>query len=142
MHAWHLNPAHFETIHPFPVPPTSSAPFTFNIAPDKDEALLRARKHAQEHNICLYSGSGIEGHIGAAAITDARDDTFTQRLQLGSGHDHTVFESEVVGTTLAISSIPSLSHIKMSSSELTTKAKSMHYADPNNSLASTSSSNF
>ncbi|KAJ6517087.1 hypothetical protein DFH09DRAFT_1332560 [Mycena vulgaris] len=37
---------------------------------------------------------------------------FTRRLHFGSDHDHTVFESEIIGATLALSSIPSLPQVK------------------------------
>ncbi|KAK6984437.1 hypothetical protein R3P38DRAFT_2418533, partial [Favolaschia claudopus] len=56
-------------------------------------------------------GSGLDNRIGAACITDQRDDSFNRHLHLGSIEDHTVFESEVVGAILALSSIPSLPHI-------------------------------
>ncbi|KAJ7888898.1 hypothetical protein B0H14DRAFT_2497685 [Mycena olivaceomarginata] len=113
MHTWRLDPADFETIRPFPVPPTWIPPFTHVIAPNKEDALEQALTRSRDHDLCLYSdGSGIDGHIGAACITDQRDDTFSRRLHLGSSHDHTVFESEVVGATLALSSIPSLPHLK------------------------------
>ncbi|KAJ7838838.1 hypothetical protein B0H13DRAFT_1650513 [Mycena leptocephala] len=113
MHTWCLDPVDFEKIHPFPIPPSWTTPFTYDIAPTKDEALKRALIREREHDLCLYSdGSGIDGHIGAASITDQRGDSLSRRLHLGSAHDHTVFESEVAGATFALSSVPSLPHIK------------------------------
>ncbi|KAJ7854688.1 hypothetical protein B0H14DRAFT_3449434 [Mycena olivaceomarginata] len=91
-------PEDFETIHPLPVPPSWSTPFTFDIASDKDEAL----KRSPQSDLCLYSdGSGLDGNIGAACITDHRSDTFSRRLHLDSDLDHAVFKSEVAGTILA-----------------------------------------
>lgn len=113
MHAWRLDPRDFETIRPFPVPPTWTPPFTHDIASNKEAALTRARTRSREHDLCLYSdGSGIDNSIGAACITDGRDDSFNRRVHLGSAHDHTVFESEVVGATLALSSVPHLPHLR------------------------------
>ncbi|KAJ7889646.1 hypothetical protein B0H13DRAFT_1495260, partial [Mycena leptocephala] len=93
--------------------PSWTAPFTYDIASNKDEALEHALIRSREHDLWLYSdGSEIESNIGAACITDQRDDSFTRRLHLGSDQDHTVFESEVAGATLALTSIPSLPHIR------------------------------
>jgi hypothetical protein len=66
----------------------------------KSGAVTRARSRNSKYAL----------HIPYALVPSIRPPT--RRLRLGSDHDHTVFESEVVGATLAISSIPSLSHIK------------------------------
>ncbi|KAK6988514.1 hypothetical protein R3P38DRAFT_3228807 [Favolaschia claudopus] len=93
-HTFQLNPDDFETIRPFPVAPSWKAQFTIDIATSKDAALEHALE--RHRNFDLYM----------------RDDSFTRHLHLGSSTDHTVFESEVTGAILALSSLPSLPHVK------------------------------
>ncbi|KAK6978301.1 hypothetical protein R3P38DRAFT_2546190 [Favolaschia claudopus] len=124
MHTFQLNPDDFETIRPFPVPPSWKAQFTIDIATSKDAALERALERHRNFDLCLYSdGSGLDSRIGAACITDMRDDSFTRHLHLGSSTDHTVFESEVAGAILALPPYHPFPTSNASSSVSTIKAQ-------------------
>ncbi|KAJ6614991.1 ribonuclease H-like domain-containing protein, partial [Mycena sp. CBHHK59/15] len=54
--------------------------------------------------LCVYTeGSGFEGGVGAAAVAWNGNGEGTHRTKhLGAEHEHTVFESEVVGAILAL----------------------------------------
>jgi len=59
-----------ETIKPHPLPPWWSPPFEIEIEGDK--TLAKAKHdatHHEENTLCIYTdGSGIDEHVGAAAV--------------------------------------------------------------------------
>ncbi|KAJ7576583.1 hypothetical protein C8J56DRAFT_899686 [Mycena floridula] len=77
------------TIQPIATSPGYVRNFTFDIAPNKKEAIANFSRR-REDDIQLF-----------------RRQNLTRQLYLGSGDEHTVFEGEVIGATLAIHSIPS-----------------------------------
>ena len=90
-----------ETIHPHPKPPWWTPPFMVNICGDKKEA---KKQHDDTiHSpctICVYTnGSGIDGHIGAAAYSPT---TSTIKHQyLGSETEYNVYVAEATAIELA-----------------------------------------
>lgn len=101
-HATKFDLGSIETITHNRRPPSSRTPYHIAIASTRELAI-------QDHNdnndeIKIYSdGSGINGKIGAAAvlIRNGQPQPKTIHYHLGSEDDHTVYEAEAVGLTLA-----------------------------------------
>jgi hypothetical protein len=91
-----------ETIKPHPVPPWWLPPFTIKIEMDKKSA--KTKHDATQHTpdtLCIYTDrSGIDGHIGAAAVSPqiAR----VLRRYLGSDEEHNVYAAEIARFELAV----------------------------------------
>jgi ribonuclease HI len=94
--------APLETIDPTPVAPTWTPRFTYHIASSREEAENRIKTY--ENDFCIYTdGSGMDNRIGAAAFSLGRDGAPRARQHLlGTDHEHTVFEGELVGVILAL----------------------------------------
>ncbi|KAF8558627.1 hypothetical protein OG21DRAFT_1481317 [Imleria badia] len=100
-HSFKLNPTKIETIYPTHREPSSTAPYSTQVAADKDKSI-------SEHDLItsgthIYTdGSGIEGNIGAAAVlyTSNRNPRLL-RYHLGKDNEHTVYKAKAVGLTLA-----------------------------------------
>lgn len=90
-----------ETIEPFPVPPWWQPPFITKIETDKKSA--KAAHDDMGHDdttLCIYTdGSGIDGHVGAAAVSPQIMQIL--RRYLGSDKDHNVYTAEVTALELA-----------------------------------------
>ncbi|THH18945.1 hypothetical protein EUX98_g8873 [Antrodiella citrinella] len=101
-----------ETIDCTPLKTTWIPPFTYRIAPNKDQAEKEVADYAD--SFCVYSdGSGYKGRIGAAAVAKTKDSQLSVRqLSMGTDKHHTVFKSEVVGTILALDIIESQPRIR------------------------------
>ena len=90
-----------ETIYPHPKPPWWTPPFKVNICGDK----MAAKKRHDEaiHSpgtICIYTdGSGIDGHIGAAAYSPTTSNI--KRQYLGAESEYNVYVAEVEAVKLA-----------------------------------------
>ncbi|KIJ22827.1 hypothetical protein M422DRAFT_276688 [Sphaerobolus stellatus SS14] len=94
-----LDPSTTETISPTRKHPAWQPEFTTHIAEDREAASRSIRARTDELHI-FSDGSGIEGHIGAAAITTPSRERL--RLHLGTDDEHTVFEGELVGVLLGL----------------------------------------
>ncbi|THH08969.1 hypothetical protein EW146_g8816 [Bondarzewia mesenterica] len=105
MHIYNITPSSIEMIHPFCHHRPSTRPaFTTHIEKDKKAAISADRK--LKSIIRVYTdGSAINGKVGAAAYLYREDRVGEEPKKLfyhlGSVHDHTVFEAEAVGLTLA-----------------------------------------
>ncbi|OJA18739.1 hypothetical protein AZE42_12536 [Rhizopogon vesiculosus] len=100
-HRFAIIPDEIETLIPARRPPSTKSPWRIHIAISKEEAI---KEHEQLMDIIqVYSdGSGYKGQIGAAAILfRAGKAPRTLRYHLGTDKEHTVFEAEEVGLTLA-----------------------------------------
>jgi len=91
-----------ETIKPYPVPLWWSPPFTIEI--DSGNKKSAKSKHDatfhDDNTLCMYTdGSGINGHVGAAAVSQKISRTL--RRYLGSDKEHNVYTAEVTGFELA-----------------------------------------
>lgn len=93
--------APIETIKPHPVPPWWSPPFHVEINCDKKMAKAKHDSTLHDGNtLCIYTdGSGINGHVGAAAVCPKT----SQMLQryLGSDKEHNIYSAEVTAFELA-----------------------------------------
>lgn len=96
-----LHPDTVETLIPARRPPSTRNTWTSHIAATKDDAIKECEQLTDL--IQIYSdGSGFKGRIGAAAILfRVGQQPRTLRFHLGSEEEHTVFEAEEVGLTLA-----------------------------------------
>ncbi|THH07034.1 hypothetical protein EW146_g9437, partial [Bondarzewia mesenterica] len=105
MHIYGLKPNTIETIYPIRhLRPSARPAFSTHIKKDKKAAIATDRK--LKSIIRVYTdGSAIDNKVGAAAFLyreDRRGEEPKKLLyHLGSTHDHTVFEVEAVGLTLA-----------------------------------------
>ena len=90
--------------HPLWEPPLSTY-----IPPSKDDACQADRDN--EADIRIYmDGSGVDGHIGAAAILNYGFRVpRTARFHLGSNMEHMVFESELIRQLLGLNLLHSMS---------------------------------
>jgi ribonuclease HI len=104
MQTWNLVPDAFETIVPFPFPPTWTPPFTTLISPSRLEAKDTLLTH-DPTQVVFSDGSGLEGDIGGACHSTRLNTEPNLLLHLGPAHQHTVFEGELVGAILALHSI-------------------------------------
>ena len=99
--SFHIAPSKIETIVPARRAPTSTSPLTTHVAPDKDES-IREHNNIDTGTRVYSDGSGLNGKIGASAVLyQTRQAPKTLRYHLGSDSEHTVYEAEVVGMTLA-----------------------------------------
>lgn len=90
-----------ETIQPYPFPPWWIPPFTIKIEIDKKTArrMHDATRHTPD-TICIYTdGSGIDGHIGAAAVS--LQTACISRRYLRTDDEHNVYIAEIAGLELA-----------------------------------------
>jgi hypothetical protein len=109
-HLFAINPDEIESLKPTTIAPSSSCPYKTQIS-ERKKAI---EEHANlEDEIQVYcDGSGYKKNIGAAAIlyrAGARPRIL--RFHLGNEDEHTVYEAEEVGLTLAaklISTEPNL----------------------------------
>lgn len=104
-------PDKIESLIPARRPPSSKNPWQTHIASSKEEAI---KEHEQlTDTIQVYSdGSGYKGQIGAAAVLfRAGKAPRTLRFHLGTDDEHTVFEAEEVGLTLAAKLIATEHHL-------------------------------
>jgi ribonuclease HI len=93
--------ATIETIKPHPFPPWWSPPFTIEVEGNKKTAKAKhdATQH-EEHTLRIYTdGSGIDGHVGAAAFCPNTMQTESQYL--GSEEEHNVYTAETTAFELA-----------------------------------------
>jgi ribonuclease HI len=96
-----------ETIYPFPRPPWWTPSMYINISNNKKEAKKRHDETPQDPNtICIYTdGSGIDGHIGAAAYSPTIAETRQQYL--GTESTQNVYAAELYAVKLAIDIVQS-----------------------------------
>lgn len=97
-----LNVTSIETITHNRHPPHSSTPYRTAIAATREQAIEDHDGNSDE--IRIYTdGSGIDDHIGAAAVLfrNGQLQPKVLRYHLGTADEHTVYEAEVVGLTLA-----------------------------------------
>jgi len=82
--------------------PSSSTPYITAIAASREEAIKDHDSINDEIQI-YCDGSGIDRKIGATAVLLRRGQQHPHVLHyhLGSADDHTVYEAEAVGLTLA-----------------------------------------
>lgn len=98
---FNISPDMIETLIPARRPPSTKNRWKTHIAADKEGAI---EEHEQLTDLIqIYSdGSGHDGHVGAAAVLfRAGQAPRTLRYYLGTESEHTVFEAEEVGLTLA-----------------------------------------
>lgn len=98
-----IQPTNMETIKPIRHTSKWTPPNAIHIASSKQVSIEEERD--DDADICVYSdGSGIDGHIGAAAVLyrwrNNRTTKKVLRYCLGPDTKHTVFEGEVVGKIL------------------------------------------
>jgi len=95
----HTSP--IETIKPYPLPPWWSPPYETEIQGDKKSAKLKHNAtHHDENTLTIYTdGSGIEGHVGAAAYSPKTSQTHQQYLESDEGHN--IYSAEVTAFELA-----------------------------------------
>jgi ribonuclease HI len=108
LHIFHLSPTAFESIPAVRHPSSWSSNIKTSIPHSREAAIALSR---QLHSpVTIYTdGSGIDGHIGAAAELYLNSATHIQaRFQLGLTTQHTVFEGELTGILMAINMLPSL----------------------------------
>jgi ribonuclease HI len=101
-HATEIDMDIVETITHSRRPPNATPPYATIIAESREQAILN--HDSNNDTIKIYcDGSGVNKHIGAAAVLyrRGRPTPRTLRYHLGSEKDHTVYESEAVGLTLA-----------------------------------------
>lgn len=100
-HHYAIDPDEVETLIPARRSPSTKNPWTTHIADSKEAAIT---EHEQLTDVIqVYcDGSGYKGKIGAAAVLfRAGKSPRTLRFHLGTEEEHTVFEAEEVGLTLA-----------------------------------------
>jgi hypothetical protein len=90
-----------ETIQPFPVPPWWQPPFVTKIEMNKKSAKSAHDGTIQDDStLCIYmDGSGIDRHIGAAAVCPQLARAL--RRYLGSDKEHNVYTAEIIALELA-----------------------------------------
>lgn len=100
MHSYGLHPEEIEKVEAVRVSPKWQPKASIRIAPSKEDAIREEREDGAE--VKVYSdGSGIDRHIGAAAVLFRNGSRRgTLRYKLGSDTLHTVYEGEVVGASL------------------------------------------
>jgi hypothetical protein len=93
--------APMEAIKPYPVPPWWMPPFTIKIGTTKATAKSSHDGTSHDPNTLLVytDGSGIDGHIGAAALSPQVAQIRQQYL--GADEDHNVYTAEITGFELA-----------------------------------------
>ena len=105
LHSFQIFPADVETLDHTKKPTCNSAEgnaYTTHTARSKKEA-VKEQKELKDDIQIFTDGSGFNGGIGAAAVlTRTGKEPRILRYHLGSEDDHTVYEAEVVGLTLAI----------------------------------------
>jgi len=101
-HASQLDIASVETITHSRHPPNDRNPYSIDIAKTREQAIEDHDNNADEVKV-YCDGSGIDGNIGAAAVLYRRGRPRPRilRYHLGSIANHTVYEAEAVGLTLA-----------------------------------------
>ena len=96
-----------ESLIPARRPPHTKNPHNIHIAPDKKQAIEEYEQITDQIQV-FSDGSGHNGHIGAAAVLfRAGNSTKVLRYYLGAENEHTVFEADEVGLTLAVKLISS-----------------------------------
>ena len=102
MHRFKLKPNLMETIAAVRQGPKWEPDVAIRIADSKEKA--KGEDLADQAHIKVYTdGSGIEGHIGAAAVLYRNGVLKSRRrMQLGSSKHHTVYEGEGVGMVLGL----------------------------------------
>jgi ribonuclease HI len=90
-----------EIIKPYARPPWWTPPFETEIATNKKVAKQAHDQILHERNtLCIYTdGSGIDGHVGAAAFCPTTSDT--RKVYLGTEEQFNVFTAEVIAFDLA-----------------------------------------
>jgi ribonuclease HI len=106
-HHFAINPNDIESLIPARRPPHSANPYSIHIAPDKNQA-IEVYEQLTDRIQVFSDGSGHNGHIGAAAVLfRAGNSPRVLWYHLGTEEEHTVFEAEEVGLTLAAKLISS-----------------------------------
>jgi ribonuclease HI len=97
-----------ETVDPTPLDTMWTAPLTYRIAANKDEAEEELSRYTD--GVCVYGdGSGFEGGVGGAAVMKTKDgEVESRRVYLGTMEEHTVFEAELIGLILGLDLIRSV----------------------------------
>jgi ribonuclease HI len=100
-HSFDIKPELIEMIIPIQKNPMYSSPYTTKIPRDKDEAIKEHNKITTGTKV-YCDGSGIDGHIGAAAVLyTPHEPPKTLQYYLGKVTEHTVYEAEAVGLSIA-----------------------------------------
>ena len=101
IHILKIKPSKIETSIPLALHPSSTPLFSKSIAPLDKEAIEDYKKNRDVTKIFM-GGSSTNGKVGASAILYVNN-TQVASLQyhLGVASEHTVFEAELVGMTLA-----------------------------------------
>ena len=97
-----INPQEVEVIAPPSFPPGHQLRFTTTIQNTAEESTARARSCHSE--LVIYSdGSGLGGHAGAAAVMyKAGQNPKVLKLYIGTLEEHTTYEAEAAGLSLAL----------------------------------------
>ena len=103
IHSFRINPEKIETIdRTKKCPPLDGSMFLTRIPRDKGDAIKEQRQLKEDIQI-FTDGSGFNGGIGASAVLFRNGkESRSLRYYLGPEDEHTVYEAEVVGLTLAI----------------------------------------
>jgi ribonuclease HI len=102
LHTFRVFPNNIETIDPTRIVPTRTKAWKTRIAKTKQSA-IREQKELKDTIQIFSDGSGYEGGIGAAAVLIRNgQEPRMLRYHLGTDEEHTVFEGEMVGLTLAV----------------------------------------
>lgn len=108
-HMTDIKPDEIETINPVRHAPHRDLPFQIQIDGSKELA-LETERNAREHIRVYADGSGLDGHIGAAAAIFIRGkDTKWLLYHLGTDREHIVYEGEAVGVLLGLHLLDDLS---------------------------------
>jgi len=104
LHLAKLSPDDVETISAVRRSPSYNASFATHISDSKEKALEVAEKIERIHPVQVFcDGSGFEGGIGASAVLYVNNQVAKiLHYHLGSEKEHTVYEAEGVGITMAL----------------------------------------
>ncbi|KAG1781471.1 hypothetical protein EV702DRAFT_962229, partial [Suillus placidus] len=101
-HRYSIIPDDIETLIPSHRSPSSANPWSMHIIETKEDA-IREHEHLADNVQVYCDGSGYQGKIGAAVVLfRAGRPPRTLHYHLGTDEEHTVFEAEEVGLTLAV----------------------------------------
>lgn len=100
-HSFQLDPTKIETVTPACRAPTSTTPYTTHIADDKNKS-IHEHDNIKTGTKVYSDGSGKKGKIGASAVLYRTGcDPRILCYHLGTEKEHTVYEAEAIGMSLA-----------------------------------------
>ena len=100
MHRYNIHPENIETITAVRFNPHWKPDLTTQIITNPDDAIESIAQDNPDMKV-FTDGSGMEKHIGASMVLYRNGRLkLTLRYQLGSQHQHTVYEGEGIGALL------------------------------------------